>query len=179
MMQKMLNDYQIPAQLAVQQQDGTWQLLAAQPPSQRPPEPQFRPQDIERLVDQRLQSVTVNQKLQEFLAHVEDKYPHYETVRETMVGLLQAGLAQDYDDAYAAALRHPKHAEIFDAMQQQQRDDDVAKQREAQKAAVTRARSNAVSVASSTPSGAMSAAGDESLRDTLTKNVRAAMGGRV
>lgn len=179
MMQKMLADYQIPAQLAVQGQDGTWQLLAAQPQAQRPAEPQFRPQDIQKLVQQELQSVTVNQKLQDFLGQVEEKYPHYETVRDTMVGLLQAGLAQDYTDAYEAALRHPRHAEIFDAMQLQQREADAAKAREVQQATVKRARSNVVSVASSTPSGTMSATGDKSLRDQLTENVRAAFGGRV
>ena len=96
-----------------------------------------------------------------------------------MAGLLQAGLADDLPSAYEAALRHPRHADMFDAMQVQQRAQQEAEAKAAQKQKVVRARANAVSTPSATPSGQMTTAGEKGLRDEIASNLAAISGGRV
>src|SRR5690349_11258040 len=49
-------------------------------------------------------------------------YPHFETLRQTMDGILRAGLAQDLKTAYDAAIRLPQHAQLFDAQQNAKRE---------------------------------------------------------
>lgn len=106
--------------------------------------------------------------------------PHFEQVRETMAGLLQSGLAQDLDAAYEAAVRMPQHDDIFQAMQQQQREEADRKAAEARQANVARARNSAVSPKSGGSTGPKAATnGKTGLRDTIAENVEAMMGGRV
>lgn len=173
----LIAEYKLPIKVAYQDNQGQWQLLAAQQqPQQQPQQPQFRPEDIQRLVRQEL----IGERTQQTIAEFERNAPeHYATVKQDMAGLLQAGLAQDLQDAYDTALRLPKHAEIFNAMQQQQREQDDAKAKAVQQQKVVRARANAVSTSSATPSGNMAQAGDKSLRDQLTENLRQVAGGRV
>lgn len=178
MFQRLAQDYGIPAQLAVQDQQGQWQLLV--PPRAQP---QFNPQDIQRIVQQQvqqtLQSQSTRNTVAEFERVADEKYPHYATVKQDMARLLEAGLSEDLESAYHAAIRLPKHSEIFDAMQQQQREDADRKALEVKKQQVTRARANAVSTPSSTPAGSMATTGDKDLREQLTENLRSAIGGRV
>ena len=175
MFQRLMADYRVPAQLAIQGSDGNWQLLGQSQPQQ----PQFDPSVIPQLVQRELQSASVKQTLESFIREAPQKYPHFEVVKQTMAGLLQAGLADDLPSAYEAALRHPKHADLFESLQQQQREQQEAQLKEAQKQKVQRARSNAVSTSSATPSGQMNATGEKGLRDQLTENFRAVVGGRV
>lgn len=91
-----------------------------------------------------------------------DKYPHFEMVRETMAGLLQAGLAQDLPTAYEKAVR--MNDEAWQASQQQQT--QAESQQRAQ--AAQKAKTAAVSPKSATPSGTVKAVTGKGLRDTLS-----------
>lgn len=166
---KLIQDYGIDPQALFQVLSGqqpTYQLQAQQPqyqsPSQQGPE-------LERVVDQLLMKKEITNEYQRFITEAPEKYPHYEAVKDTMAGLLQAELAQDYVSAYEAAIRHPKHADIWNAMQEQQRAQADADAKAKAQAAVGSARARTVSVKPSTPSGAVnSGKANPSLRDSLS-----------
>lgn len=179
MFQKLVSDYQVPVQLAVQGQDGNWQLLGQQPPQQQYQQPQFNPSVIPQMVRQTLLEESTKQTLESFEREAPAKYPHYEAVKQTMAGLLQAGLADDLPSAYEAALRHPRHADLFQELQQQQQEQQAAEAQAAKQAKVQRARSNAVSTRSATPGAQMTQAGEKGLRDEIAANLAAISGGRV
>ena len=96
-----------------------------------------------------------------------------------MAGLLQAGLADDLPSAYEAALRHPRHSDIYQEMQQQQTDKAEAERKAVETQKVQRAKANRVSTSSSTPVGTMTQTGEKGLREEITQNLRAIVGGRV
>lgn len=171
---QLIQQYGIDAQ-------ALFQVLSGQAPQYQPQaQPQLQPQDMERTVEAVLAKKEVANEYQRFVTEAPEKYPHFEQVKETMAGLLQAGLAQDYKSAYEAALRHPRHAEIFDAMQQQQREKADEAARVAAAAAVHSARSRTVSVKSATPSGEKTQqTGNKSLRDVLSESFDAVSSGRV
>ncbi len=150
-----------------------FQLLSGQQPQYQQPtqqQPQYQPQDIERIVEQKLTQKEINNEYQRFITEAPEKYPHYEAVKDTMAGLLQAELAQDYPSAYEAALRHPRHADIYDAMQTAQRDANATAEREKQQAAVNSARARTVSTRGSTPSAAAATqAKPQGLRSQLSE----------
>ncbi len=175
MFQQLARDYNVPVQLAVQDQQGQWQLLGQQQPMQ----PQFDPSIIPRLVQQELMAASTKQALEAFTREAPDKYPHFQTVKATMAGLLQAGLADDLPSAYEAALRHPRHSDLFAEMQQQQTAQQEAEAKAAKQAKVTRARSNAVSTGTATPGDTGNTPGERGLRDEIQANLRAVIGGRV
>lgn len=179
MFQQLLGNYGVPAQLAVQDSQGQWQLLGTAPVQQQAAQPQVSQQDITRLVQQELSNASTQQTIQQFEAEASTKYPHYATVKPEMAGLLQAGLAADLPSAYEAALRLPKHAEIFSSLQQQQAEAKAADELAKRRATVVRARSYAVSTSSSTPSSNMAASGAKGLRSMLEENTRAIGDGRV
>ena len=163
---KLIQDYGIdPQQL--------FQVLSGQTPYQQPQQPQRpapQPQDIERVVEQALMKKEISNEYQRFVSEAPEKYPHYEAVKDTMAGLLQAELAQDYVSAYEAAIRMPKHADIWEAMQSQQRAQDDANARAQSQAVVTSARSRTVSVKPATPSGTNgSGKANPSLRESLSE----------
>ena len=83
------------------------------------------------------------------------KHEHFDSVRETMSGLLSAGLAQDLQSAYDAALALPQHSDLRQAMQQQQREEEERKKAAGAAAIASRARGKVISTKSATPSGAM------------------------
>ncbi len=178
MFQQLARDYQIPAQLAVQDAQGNWQLLAQQPAPQQtqPQQPQFNPADLDKMIEEKLMT---RQSLQTVADFERDAPEHYAVVKQDMAGLLQAGLANDLQSAYDAALRLPKHADIFEAIQAKDRAEKDAAQKAANQAKVTRARSAAVGVRSATPGATSQAAGDKSLRETIADNLSAVGGGRV
>ena len=171
--QKLLSDYGIQAQLAVQGQDGQWQLLAAQP--YNPPQQQQQPPNIDAIVEQKLTERDMQRQIQEFTGNTE-KHPHYEEVRETMAGLLQAGLADDLESAYEAALLHPRHRDLLAAQQSAQREEEEAARRAAEQQRVAGARAKAVSTPTATPGGPATAVG-KSLRESIAAKVYAAQGG--
>lgn len=143
-----------------------FQMLSGQQPQFQQPQ-NIPPPDIERIVEEKLTQKEVNQEYQRFIAEAKEKYPHFEAVKETMAGLLQAELAQDYKSAYEAALRHPRHADIFEAIQKQEREQMEAQAKAEAAAKVSSARGRAVSVKSSTPSGTTTTSANKSLRESL------------
>ena len=153
--------------------------MLSQPQQQRytPPPPQI---NIDEVVEQKLTQREIQSEFNRFVAEAPEKYPHYEAVKGTMAGLLQAGLAQDYKTAYEAALRHPQHDAIWQQEQQQRQQEQIAAEAAKKQGVVNRARSQAVSVKSSTPSGNMTAAqGNKSLRDMLSESFDSVQSSRV
>lgn len=173
---KLIHDYGIDPQQLLQ-------VLSGQVPYQQPQAPQRpAPQqpDVKSVVAQVLMEEKVNQEYQRFITEAPEKYPHYEAVKDTMAGLLQAELAQDYVSAYEAALRMPKHADIWNAMQEQQRAQDEANARAQSQAVVSSARNRAVSVKPATPSGPnTSGKANPSLHDSVSEAFDTVMSSRV
>jgi hypothetical protein len=127
MFAQLARDYRVPLeQMFVRDPQGqiffNQQLLqAVQQPQQQ------QPQDVAALVRNEMQDHFTKQEVVKFSA----ENPHFDQVRETMVGLLQSGLASDLKSAYDAAVRLPQHAEIWDAMQKQRAEQDTKAQAEA------------------------------------------------
>lgn len=142
---ELAQQYQVPMEsMFVRGQDGQFyfnQQLMQQ--AQQPRQPDIA-QTVEQLLDQRELQREIRAASQD-----KEKYPHFEQVRETMAGLLQSGLADDLPSAYEAALRHPRHADIWEAMQQQQREADEKRQAEERRKTAQQARSKALSTPSS------------------------------
>ena len=176
---QLAQDYQVPVQnLFVQGQDGrlyfNQQLLQS---AQQAPQQQAQQPDPRKLVKDMLAE---ERALEQIAAMSVDqqKFPHFEEVRETMAGLLQAGLAQDYPSAYEAALRMPAHSEIFDSMQKQQREKEEKEKAEASRKAAEAARRNNLSVKSATPATSGSVA-PKGRRAQLEAAYDEHVGGRV
>ncbi len=160
---------------------GLYQLFTnpqfAQQLQTQTPQQQFDPRMIDtavqRKVQEALSSREIQTEYQKFVNAKDDagnpKYPHFETVKETMAGLLQAELAQDYPSAYDAAIRHPRHSDIFQAMQDQHRQQEDAKAKEVARATVNRARANAVSPKTVTPGTPTNNSSGKSLREQLSE----------
>lgn len=107
-----------------------------------------------------------------------EKYPHYQTVRETMAQLLESGLAPDLDTAYSKAVR--MNDDAWTAEQQRQAQAQSTQQQSAQKAAAAqKAKASAVSVRSATPSGAVNTAAAKDRRALLAEQMDSIAGGRV
>ncbi len=174
---KLIRDYGIDPQQLFQVLSGQvpYQQPQVQQPAQQPPQ-----QDMRAVVKELLTEQEINREFDRFMAEVPEKYPHYEAVKDTMAGLLQADLAQDYQSAYAAALRHPRHSDIFEQEQQQRLQQEQAERNAKQQGVVNRARSQAVSVKSSTPSGTMTTVKPtNSLRDDIASAFDAITTSRV
>ena len=170
---QLIRDYGIDPQ-------GLFQLLSnPQAITQAQPQ-QPAPVDYEKIIEQKLTEREIQSEYNRFLSEAPEKYPHYEAVKATMAGLLQSELAQDYPSAYEAALRHPRHADLFEQAQQQRQQQEQAAASAKSQAVVNRARSQAVSVKSSTPSGTMAPAnGNKSLRGDIEAAFDAHSTGRV
>lgn len=141
----------------------------AQAPTPVPQAPSITPDAVGQMVEQKLMERQVNDAYSAFMKDVDaGKHPHFEELKPTMAGLLQSGLAPDYPSAYEAALAMPQHRHLQQPAQQPQAvpvQPAVDKQAQAQ-----RARSQAVSVKSSTPSTMAPSTGPKSLRDELSAN---------
>lgn len=152
---KLAQDYRIPIeQLFVQGQDGKLyfnpQIQASQ--TQTPPE---QP-DVRALVRAELLEHQTQSEIQAFAAATgpdgQPKHPHFETVKPTMSGLLQANLATDLEDAYNQALALPRHADLAAQLREQEVKAEAERKAAESAKLVARARSNALSPKSSTPS---------------------------
>lgn len=178
LLQQVIANNRIPVQLAYQDQQGRWQLIGQQQPAQQQAaQQQLSPQDIEATVQKAVDERLVNEKVSaEYKAFTEakdeagnPKYPYFEELKATMAGILQAELAQTLAEAHEAALRHPKHADLFEAVQKQQATTKEAERVKTAQSQATRARSQAVSVKSSTPTAMTPAPKAQGLRDQLTE----------
>lgn len=118
------------------------------------------------------QQKAIQSEIEQFASQNE----HFESVKETMAGLLQSGLATDLKGAYEAAIRLPQHGEIWNAMQEQQRAAEEAKRAEAEKARVLSAKAKSLSPKSATPTKTTAPA-KQGLRDILEAEVTAVLGG--
>lgn len=173
---RMAQDYQVPLQqLFVKDKDG--QVFFNPQIQAMPPQQQAREPDVRRTV----QDILMQERAQLSLAEFEqqkDEHTHYERVRETMAQLLDAGLADDLQSAYEAALRHPRHADLFEAEQKIAREKDESRKREEAKAQAAKARAAAVSPKSQTPAGG-AGGGAKGLRAALEENFDSIVSGRV
>jgi len=153
---RLAQDYGVPVQALVDPQAQQQYLASAaaqQQYSQPAGPPALTREEADRLFQERFAAMQAEQDVARLAADAE-KFPHLESVRETMAQLLESGLADDLPSAYEAALRHPRHSDIWDAMQEQRRAQDDEARRRAEAERLARAKGKAVSVRSSTPSGA-------------------------
>jgi hypothetical protein len=103
-----------------------------------------------------------------------EKFPHFEVVREDMAQLLERGLAQDLETAYAKAVR--MNDDVF-KLEQERLLDQVKK--EASKAQqVAKAKAAAVSPKSVTPSGVVNKVDSKDRRSLIAAQM-GEVGGRV
>ena len=162
--------YGVPLQ-AFSDQQAQQQYLAQgqfrapyQPPQPQAQQPLTREEAMKLWQEQFLQTST--QKEIESFAADTAKHKHYDEVRNTMSGLLQANLADDLESAYQAALLMPKHSHLREADQQQERQAQEEARKRQEQERVMKARAKAVSPASATPSGSA---------DEKPKGLRAAL----
>lgn len=170
MFAQLAQQYGVPLQnMFVRGQDGqpyfNQQLLnqsAPQPQQAQRQAPDYRSEIRAALLEERAQT-----ELQQFEAQAQEKYPHYQQVKATMSQLLDSGLADDLPSAYEAALRHPRHAELYEASQQQARQADEQRQAQERAAVAQRARANALSPRSAAPTGASNGQRSSGVRGAL------------
>ena len=155
---RMAQEYRIPVeQLFVKDEQG--QVFFNQQLMQQHAQAQAQPpaQNVQEIVAKTFAQYLGQQQARDFIAAKDASgnpvHPHYEVVRETMAQLLDAGLANDIPSAYEAALRHPRHSEIFDAQQKLAREKEDAERQRKAKEDAERARRNTVSPRTATPSG--------------------------
>jgi hypothetical protein len=103
------------------------------------------------------------------------RFPHFEMVREDMAQLLERGLAQDLETAYAKAVR--MNDEAYKLEQDKLLRSAGNQASKAQQ--VAKAKATAVSPKSSTPSGQVSKTDAKDRRSLLMANLADAEGGRV
>lgn len=176
----MAQSYGIPMhEMLVQGEDGKI-YFNQQYMQQQPQQPQgMTPEQVQQEVHKAIQLAAWQQKVKDFREAKDGsgnpRYPHVKEVEETMAGLLRAGLAQDLDGAYEAALRHPKHSELFDAMQKQQAEAKAQADAKAKADAAAKARREAVSTKSQSPTGVTVAGATtrKGLRESLSEGVDA------
>ena len=149
MFAKLAQDYGVPLQ-ALYDQNAAQQFVQSSLQQPAPRQAQA-PQDLEAVVQRKLDERDAQAKFAEFQRDIETKYPHYETVRDDMALLIQAGKAKDYPSAYAMAVR--LHDDLFAAEQEAKTKAAEAARQEQARAAVAAAKGNAVSVKSATPAG--------------------------
>jgi len=104
-----------------------------------------------------------------------ERFPHFEMVREDMAQLLERGLAQNLESAYAKAVRMNDEAYKLET-------DRLLKSTSTQASKaqqVAKAKATAVSPRSSTPSGQVSKGDAKDRRSLLAEQIGQAMDGRV
>ena len=95
-----------------------------------------------------------------------EKFPHFEAVREDMAQLLERGLAQDLESAYAKAVR--MNDEVFQL--EQERLLTQAKKEASKAQQVAKAKAAAVSLKSVTPSGVVNKVDTKDRRSVIAAN---------
>ena len=104
-----------------------------------------------------------------------ERFPHFDMVREDMAQLLERGLAQDLESAYAKAVR--VNDEAFRLEQEKLL--KSANTQASKASQVAKAKATAVSPRSVTPSGQVSKTDAKDRRSLLMANLADAEGGRV
>lgn len=122
------------------------------------------------------QQLAIEKMITDFRADTVN-YPHFETVQETMSGLLQAGLAQDLKSAYDKALR--MHDDLWQSQQESQKANAEAERKRLAAQAAATARGKVVSVKPSTPAGQAASASSQGRRAQLQEAFASHSGSRV
>lgn len=104
-----------------------------------------------------------------------ERFPHFDMVREDMAQLLERGIAQDLETAYAKAVRI--NDEVYKLEQERLLKSANTQASKAQQ--VAKAKATAVSPRSATPSGQVSKTDAKDRRSLLMANLADAEGGRV
>lgn len=180
---RLAGEYGVPVErMFVQGQDGQWffnQQMLQQHAAMQQQQPPPQQRDVRQTVQELLAEERANEHISAMGAD-KQKYPHFDEVRETMAGLLQAGLANGLEDAYKAALQHPKHFHLYEAQQQQQRETAEREKAEAARKAAEVARRKTASPRSGTPTTtATGGEGKKGLRSTIEDAFDTTVGGRV
>lgn len=102
-----------------------------------------------------------------------EKHPHFESVRASMGQLLESGLAPDLETAYKLAVRMDDG--LFDGMVNSHQQQSAAQQQ----ATVQKAKSQAFSPKTSTPTGTATATGPKDLRSQIAEAMSRHEGGRL
>jgi hypothetical protein len=162
--QKLAQDYGIPIQ-AIQsgQIDPVMQYVA---PLQQTVQELRGQLNNWQQQQQQQEETALQREIHEFAA----AHEQFETVKETMAGLLQSGLAPDLKSAYDKALR------LNDEAWQAEQHRRVEAEKAAAAEKVAQARAKAISTKSATPAGVMGS-GKKDLRSILAENVESVMGG--
>lgn len=174
---RLSQEYQIPLhQLLVQGEDGKVYLNQQYfQQQQQQAASGITPQDIDRIVNQRMAMAQMQAAAQQFKA-AKDKdgnplYPYVEQVGQTMTGLLRAGLAKDLPSAYEAALRMPQHAELYAQLENSKREAEAKAAIAAKTEQAAQARAAAVSPKSQPTTGTVTKAnkGSKSRLEALSE----------
>ena len=104
-----------------------------------------------------------------------ERFPHFDMVREDMAQLLERGLAQDLESAYAKAVRMNDEAYKLETDKLLRTTGNQASKAQQ----VAKAKATAVSPRSSTPSGQVSKGDAKDRRSLLAEQIGQAMDGRV
>ena len=120
------------------------------------------------------ENARLNQEIQRVSSNKE-RFPHFEMVREDMAQLLERGLAQDLESAYAKAVR--MNDEAYKLEQEKLLKSASTQASKAQQ--VAKAKATAVSPKSVTPSGQVSKADAKDRRSMLMAQLAEAESGRV
>ena len=179
---RLAREYGVPIeQMLVRGQDGEVYVnkqLEQYVPSQ--PQPQV---DVNSIIETKLVEREAQQAARQFVeakdATGNPVHPHFETVRETMSQLLAAGIAQDLESAYDAALRLPQHSHLYEQIQQQKAAQDEAKKQAGLAARAGLARQNAVSPRSATPASKGGGTTAKGIRGALEEAFDSHVPGRV
>lgn len=181
---KLAQDYGVSLQaLGAQPADGQ---QPAQAPARFQAPPAMTREEIAQIVAQQTQEQTLRMMGQQEVNRLktDGQHPHYEEVRETMAQLLEAGVIPESEDAlhqaYMTAMALPQHRHLQEADRAAQRKADEEKAAAEKAALAARARSNAVSVRSSTPSANFAQPnGDDSIRSALAAAIDQHGTGRI
>lgn len=178
MLMRLAHDYKIPVEKMFVQQNGQVYFNPQVQPTA--PQPQGKPYDPQAIRAEVQAVISQERTAADIAAMANDavKYPHFETVRETMAQLLDANLANDLPGAYDMALALPQHRELVASQQQQLSAQAEAERKTKAAAEAQRARAAAVSPRSATPASAPAQA-RKGLRETLAEQVEAVGSGRV
>lgn len=176
----MIQDYRLPVhQLLVKGEDGgvyfNQQYFQQQ---QNPAQPQgLTPQDVQKVVEQKLTEQFWQQEIKRMKEAKDEggnpRYPDFERLRKDMHGLLQSGVAQGLEDAYAKAER--LHDDIWEGKQAAKQAAAAKAAQEAQARQVAKAKATAVSAKTATPAPEAPTKA-KGLRDTVAKAVDAHTG---
>jgi RNA polymerase-interacting CarD/CdnL/TRCF family regulator len=130
-------------------------------------------QQLSAIRDQE-ENARLNQEISRVSSNKE-RFPHFDMVREDMAQLLERGLAQDLESAYAKAVR--MNDEAYKLEQDKLLRSASTQASKAQQ--VAKAKATAVSPRSVTPSGQVSKGDAKDRRSLLMANLADAEGGRV